>query len=137
MLEKTLYLTTLFLSANKTALAIQILAAILPALIKGLAVFHGRPTRIVVFAAIQAPIYWILSEATTGEWPFIWYKALKPVISWLGGDIYTGGFSDMLIVYGLPGLAQGLISAALCLFVWRRVAGRLKSGGKGTGKHKS
>lgn len=126
MLEKTIYLTTLYLAANKTALAIQVLAVVLPALIKGVAVFWGKPSRIVIFAALQAPIYWLLAELSTGEISFLLYKMLKPVIAWMGGEIYSQNFSDMLIVYGVPGLAHGLITAALCLWLLGRFKGKKK-----------
>lgn len=136
MLEKTIYLTNLYLASDRTALGIQVLAAVLPALLKGLATFSGKPRGALILAALQAPIYWALAELTTGEWFFFWYKLLKPVIAWLGGDVYSLALTDMLIVYGLPGLAHGLVSAAACIFAWRRVAGRFKGKAKtkaGTG----
>lgn len=120
MLEKTIYLTTLYLAANKTALAIQVLATVIPALVKGVAVFWGKPARIFIFAALQAPVYWLLAELSTGEISFLLYNTLKPVIAWLGGEIYSQDLSDKLIVYGVPGLAHGLITAALCLWLLRR-----------------
>jgi hypothetical protein len=88
------------------------------------AVFWGKPARIFIFAALQAPIYWLLAELSTGEISFLLYKTLKPVISWLGGDIYSQGLSDKIIVYGVPGLAHGLITAAICLWILRRFKGK-------------
>jgi len=130
MLEKTVYLTSLYLASDRTALAIQVLAAVLPALLKGLATFSGKPRGAIILAGVQAPIYWGLAELTTGEWFFFWYKILKPVIAWMGGDIYSRSLTDMLIVYGVPGLAHGLISVAVCLFIWRRLTGLFKDKAK-------
>jgi ABC-type Fe3+-siderophore transport system permease subunit len=130
MLEKTVYLTSLYLASDRTALAIQVLAAVLPALIIGMVAFSGKTRRALMLAVIQVPIYWGLAELTTGEWFFFWYKLLKPVIAWLGGDIYSRSLTDMLIIYGVPGLAHGIIAAAACLWLWWRATAPFKDRAK-------
>jgi hypothetical protein len=59
------------------------------------------------------------------------YKALGPLISALGGGVHTGELTGMLIAYGLPGLAHGVIVTAACLLILRRLAPkRGKSGSR-------
>lgn len=130
MLEKTVYLSALYLSGDKTALIVQLAGVVLAALPTGLLFFSGRTLRLALFVCLQPLIYWGLSELSAGEWSYFFYRVLSPLIQGLGGEIYSNRLADMLIVYGLPGLAMGLVSAAACL--WVRAA--LKKKGRAKGK---
>jgi hypothetical protein len=128
MLEKTVYLSALYLSGDKTALVFQVLAVVLAGLLVGMIGWFSRPGRSILLAMLQAPIYWGLSELSAGEWSYFFYRVLSPLIQSLGGQIYSNRLADMAVVYGLPGLAMGMVSAAACLWAWSALKKKGRAG---------
>ena len=124
---RTWYLAQLFMGVDWRPPLMAFSMATLSPLLLFWAFARPRRPKALLLSLFGAGGFWLGCELTDGLWAWWLYALCQPLVTALGSGMPAVGFKDLFLVYGLPGVVHGLLSALVILALARLMRGRIQA----------
>lgn len=116
MIDKSVYVASLFLQPDQTALIFHAAGALLPGFLAAVAMLRGnRFLAAVGFTTLNALVVYGLNKYFDGGYSFWLYSIMKPIHETGLTEMIAPNPTDLALVYGLPALLHGIIAAIVAV----------------------
>ncbi len=124
---RTWYLAQLFMGVDWRPPLMAFAMATLSPLVLIWAFGEPRRPKAILLSLFGVGGFWLACHLTDGHWAWWLYGLCSPVLAALDSGMPAVSFKDLFLVYGLPGVAHGVLSALLVLLVSRAMRSRIQS----------